>query len=84
MIAADKPNNINSSKLQPNRPDLLLLLFREMSSKRTSVAAIFKRGGQKTEYEADAAGEVDAADASRQLDQHLQQLSLAWAAPKTK
>jgi hypothetical protein len=53
------------------------------------IASIFKRGGQKVEYGASAAageggGGVDGADAEQQLQQHLQQLAVAWAAPKLK
>lgn len=55
------------------------------------IASIFKRGGQKQEYAVDydaddeegAAGAA-AADAGQQLEQHLQQLAEAWAAPKLK
>jgi hypothetical protein len=48
-----------------------------------SIASIFKRGGQKPEF-SNAADDPDAADASKQLDQHLQQLSVAWAAPRQR
>lgn len=49
----------------------------------SSIAAIFKRGGQKAEY-VSAADDVDAEDAEQQLEQHLQQLAEAWAAPKLR
>jgi hypothetical protein len=48
-----------------------------------SIASIFKRGGQKPEF-ATEADDPDAQDASQQLDQHLQQLSVAWAAPRQR
>lgn len=48
-----------------------------------SIASIFKRGGQKPEFTT-AADDPDPADASKQLDQHLQQLSVAWAAPRQR
>lgn len=48
-----------------------------------SIASIFKRGGQKPEFPR-AADDPDAEDASQQLDQHLQQLSVAWAAPRQR
>jgi hypothetical protein len=49
----------------------------------SSIAAIFKRGGQKAEYRS-AADDVDAESAEQQLEQHLQQLVEAWAAPKLR
>jgi hypothetical protein len=51
----------------------------------SSIATIFKRGGQKPEFAA-APGEEggDADDAAQQLEQHLQQLAIAWAAPKVR
>lgn len=52
------------------------------------IASIFKRGGQKAEYGASSAagegGGLDGADAEQQLEQHLEQLAVAWAAPKLK
>lgn len=57
-----------------------------MAQDGSGIASIFKRGGHKQEQHG-APGEEDdaaAADNSRLLEQHLNQLSVAWAAPKTK
>ena len=50
----------------------------------SSIATIFKRGGQKSEYSAASGEGGDAFDADQQLEQHLQQLAVAWAAPKVR